>query len=142
MSVNKVILIGRLGKDPEVHQTTTGHLVCKLSLATSESWKDQDGQKQERTEWHRVSAWGRLAEICGQYLAKGRQAYIEGKLQTNEYTDKDGILRYSTEIVAQSVQFLGSNNTQQEQQPQQSYDPNYDQDVQQEILKWNLNLLL
>ena len=105
--VNKVILIGRLGGDPEVRYTTNGGAVANFNLATNESWTDKSGQKQERTEWHRVVIWGKMAELCGQYLSKGRQAYVEGRLQTREWNDKEGNKRYTTEIVAQSVQFLG-----------------------------------
>jgi single-strand DNA-binding protein len=105
--VNKVILIGRLGQDPEVRYTTNGGAVANFSLATNESWTDKSGQKQERTEWHRIVVWGKTAEICGQYLSKGRQAFIEGKLQTREWNDKEGNKRYTTEVVAQNVQFLG-----------------------------------
>ena len=111
--VNKVILLGRLGRDPELRTTQGGNSVCSFSVATSEAWKDkQTGEKQERTEWHNIVAWGKLAEICSQYLAKGAQAYIEGKLQTTKY-DKDGVERYKTEIVASTVQFVGgkSDNT-------------------------------
>jgi len=107
MSVNKVILVGRLGQDPELKQTQGGGAVCKFSLATSEFWQDKQGQKQEKTEWHRITVWGKLGETCNQYLAKGRQAYIEGRLQTNSWDDKDGQKRYATEIVATAVQFLG-----------------------------------
>ena len=106
--VNKVILIGRLGGDPEVRYTTNGGAVANFNMATNESWVDKSGQKQERTEWHRVIAWGKLGELCGQYLAKGRQAYVEGKLQTRQWTDKEGAKRYTTEVVALNVQFLGS----------------------------------
>jgi len=105
--VNKVILIGRLGGDPEVRYTSNGGAVANFTMATNESWVGKDGQKQEKTEWHRIVAWGKLGEICGQYLAKGRQAFIEGKLQTREWQDKEGGKRYTTEIVAQNVQFLG-----------------------------------
>lgn len=105
--VNKVILIGRLGGDPEVRYTTNGGAVANFNLATNENWTDKNGQKQERTEWHRVVIWGKMAELCGQYLSKGRQAYVEGRLQTREWNDKEGNKRYTTEIVAQSVQFLG-----------------------------------
>lgn len=105
--VNKVLLIGRLGKDPEVRYTTTGGSVATFSIATNENWTDKNGQKQERTEWHRIVAWGKLGEICGQYLSKGREAFVEGRLQTREWTDKDGNKRYTTEIVASNVQFLG-----------------------------------
>jgi single-strand DNA-binding protein len=108
--VNKVILIGRLGQDPEVRYTPNGGAVANFSLATNESWTDKSGQKQERTEWHRIVVWGKMAEICGQYLSKGRQAFIEGKLQTREWNDKEGHKRYTTEVVAQNVQFLGGNS--------------------------------
>ncbi len=107
MAVNKVILIGNLGQNPEVKHTPGGQAVCNMSFATNESWVDKNGQKQEKTEWHRVVAFGKLAELCGQYLTKGRQSYIEGKLQTRQWQDKDGQTRYTTEIVAQTIQFLG-----------------------------------
>jgi len=108
MSVNKVILVGRLGQNPEVRYTPSGSAVANFSVATNEAWTDKSGQKQERTEWHRVVVWGKLAELCSQYLAKGRQCYVEGRLQTREWTDKDGVKKYSTEVQAQTVQFLGS----------------------------------
>lgn len=107
MSVNKVILVGRLGADPEVKAIGSGSTVARLNIATSESWV-KDGQKQERTEWHRVAVWGKLAEICGKHLSKGRQVYVEGKLQTRQWEDQQGQKRYTTEIVANTVQFLGS----------------------------------
>ena len=103
--VNKVIIVGNLGKDPEV-KAVGQNTVANFSLATSESYTDKSGQKQEKTEWHKIVAWGKLAELAGQYLKKGRQVYVEGKLQTREY-EKDGQKRYSTEIVASSVTFLG-----------------------------------
>lgn len=106
--LNKVLLIGRLGADPEVRYTGTGGAVANFNMATSESWTDKQGQKQEKTEWHRIVVWGKLGELCGQYLSKGRQAFIEGRLQTRDWTDKDGNKRYTTEIVAQNVQFLGA----------------------------------
>lgn len=110
MSVNKVILLGRLGQDPELKYTPNGAGVCNFSLATSESWTDKNsGQKQERTEWHRIVVWGKLAELCNQYLAKGRQAFVEGRLQTRSWEDKDGNKRYTTEINANTVQFIGAN---------------------------------
>ncbi len=105
--INKVILIGNLGKAPEVRFTPSGQAVANFTMATSESWNDKSGQKQERTEWHRIVVWGKLAELCGQYLTKGRQAYVEGRLQTREWTDKEGKKNYTTEVVAQTVQFLG-----------------------------------
>ena len=109
MAINKVILIGNLGQNPEVRYSPSGQAIVNLSIATSEAWTDKNGQKQEKTEWHRVVVFGKLAELCSQYLAKGRQAYIEGKLQTRSWQDKDGQTRYTTEVVAQSVQFLGGN---------------------------------
>ena len=105
--VNKVILIGRLGSDPEVRYTNNGGAVANFNIATNESWMDKSGQKQERTEWHKVVVWGKLGELCGQYLSKGRQAFVEGRLQTRDWTDKEGVKRYTTEIVAQNIQFLG-----------------------------------
>ena len=106
--INKVILIGNLGKDPEVRFTPGGQAVANFNIATSESWTDKNsGQKQERTEWHRIVVWGKLAELCGEYLKKGRQCYVEGRLQTREWTDKEGQKKYTTEIVANTVQFLG-----------------------------------
>jgi single-strand DNA-binding protein len=106
--VNKVILIGNLGADPDTRYSAGGNPVCTLSLATTDAWTDkQTGQKQERTEWHRIKVFGKLAEICQEYLRKGRQIYIEGSLRTDKYTDKQGIERYSTDIVARSMQMLG-----------------------------------
>jgi single-strand DNA-binding protein len=105
-SVNKVILVGNLGKDPEVRFTPGGKAVCKFPLATTERWSNGEGQ-QERTEWHNIVVWGRSAENCGQYLAKGRQIYLEGSLRSRSYDDKEGNKRYVTEIIAQRVQFLG-----------------------------------
>jgi single-strand DNA-binding protein len=108
MSVNKVILVGRLGQNPEVRYTPSGAAVANFSIATSENWVAKGGQKQERTEWHRIVVWGKLAELCNQYLSKGRQVYIEGRLQTREWQDKAGQTKYTTEVQAQTVQFLGS----------------------------------
>lgn len=108
MSVNKVILVGRLGQNPEVRYTPSGAAVANFSVATNESWMDKAGQKQERTEWHRIVVWGKLAELCSKYLTKGRQAYIEGRLQTRQWQDKDGQTKYTTEVQAQTVQFLGA----------------------------------
>jgi single-strand DNA-binding protein len=106
--VNKVILVGNLGADPEVKYTAGGTAICTLSVATSESWKDkQTGEQQERTEWHRVKMFGRLAEIAGEYLKKGRQVYVEGSIRTDKYTDKEGVQRYSTDIIASEMQMLG-----------------------------------
>ena len=106
--INKVILVGNLGSDPELRYTGSGTAVCNFSLATSESYKDRDGNQVENTEWHRVVAWARLAEICGEYLKKGRQVYIEGQLQTRQWEDKDGNTRYTTEVKAREMQMLGS----------------------------------
>ena len=106
-SVNKVILLGNLGRDPETRYTTGGDAVTNLNIATSEQWKDKNGEKQERTEWHRVVLFGRQAEIAGEYLKKGRSVYIEGRLQTRKYTDKDGVEKYSTEIVGDRMQLIG-----------------------------------
>lgn len=108
MSVNKVIIVGRLGQNPEVRVTPAGASVANFSVATNESWLDKSGQKQERTEWHRVVVWGKQAERCQQYLSKGKQVYIEGKLQTRQWQDQAGQTKYSTEVVAQTVQFLGA----------------------------------
>lgn len=106
--VNRVILLGNLGRDPEIRFTNSGQAVCNFSVATNESWTDKDGQKKERTEWHKVVVWGKLGELCGEYLKKGRQVFIEGKLQTREWTDKENKKNYTTEIVAQNVQFIGA----------------------------------
>ncbi len=108
MSVNKVLLIGRLGNNPEIRYTNTGTAVANFNLATSENWNDKNGQRQERTEWHRVVVWGKLAELCEKYLSKGRQCFVEGRLQTRSWDDKDGNKRYTTEIVASTIQFLGT----------------------------------
>ncbi|MEJ2672537.1 MAG: single-stranded DNA-binding protein [Deltaproteobacteria bacterium] len=105
--VNKVILIGNLGADPEVRYTASGTAVCKFSLATSRRFTGRDGQKQEKTEWHRIVAWAKLAEICGQYLSKGRQVMIEGRIEYGSY-EKDGVKHYTTDIVAENMQMLGS----------------------------------
>jgi single-strand DNA-binding protein len=108
MAVNKVILVGRLGQNPELKHTPGGQAVANFSVATNESWTDKSGAKQERVEWHRVVVWGKTAELCAQYLAKGRQCYLEGKLQTREWMNKENQKQYTTEVVAQTVQFLGS----------------------------------
>ena len=106
-SVNKVILIGNLGRDPETRYTTGGDAVTNLRIATTETWKDKSGEKQEKTEWHTVVLFGRQAEIAGEYLKKGRPVYIEGRLQTRKYTDKEGVEKYSTEVVGDRMQLLG-----------------------------------
>jgi len=110
--INKVILIGNLGRDPEVRYTPDGTAVANFSIATSREWTDKSsGEKKEQTEWHRIVAFRRLAEICGEYLAKGRQVYIEGYLQTREWDDRDGNKRYTTEVVANQMQMLGSRSS-------------------------------
>jgi single-strand DNA-binding protein len=108
IGVNKVILIGNLGKDPELRYTPGGQAVATFSLATTERYNDRNGQRQDRTEWHNIVAWGKLGELVNQYLKKGRSAYIEGRITTRSWDDKDGNKRYKTEIVANQVQFLGS----------------------------------
>jgi len=105
--VNKAILVGNLGRDPELRQTPSGQSVCNFTLATSESWTDRNGERVERTEWHRIVAWGKTGELCAQYLNKGRTVYVEGRIQTREWEDKDGNKRYTTEINAQTVNFIG-----------------------------------
>jgi single-strand DNA-binding protein len=107
-SVNKVILVGNLGKDPEVRYMPSGEAITNITVATTDTWKDKSGEKQERTEWHRVAFFSKLAEIAGEYLKKGSQVYIEGRLQTRKWQDKDGHDRYTTEIVADRMQMLGS----------------------------------
>ena len=107
-SVNKVILVGNLGQDPEIRYTPGGAAVCNFSIATTERWNSkQSGQLEEKTEWHRIVVWGKQAENCKEYLSKGRPVYLEGRLQTRSWDDKDGNKRYTTEVVAQTVQFLG-----------------------------------
>ena len=106
--INKAILIGNLGRDPEVSYTPSGMAVAKFSIATSERWKDKNtGEMQDRTEWHRITAFGKLGEICGEYLSKGKQVYIEGRIQTSSW-EKDGVTRYTTEIIASDMKMLGT----------------------------------
>ena len=107
MAINKAIIIGNLGVDPELRTTPQGASVCNFSVATNESWKDKDGTKHERVEWHRIIVWGKTGENCAKYLSKGREVYVEGRIQTRSWDDKDGVKRYTTEIVAQTVNFLG-----------------------------------
>lgn len=108
-SINKVILVGNLGRDPEMRSLPNGDAVCNIAIATTESWKDKStGEKRELTEWHRISLFRKLAEIAGQYLKKGSQVYIEGRLQTRKWKDKEGIERYTTEIIADNMQMLGN----------------------------------
>ena len=156
--VNKVILVGNLGKDPEVRYSADGKAIANLTLATSESWKDQSGQKQEKTEWHKVSIFGKLAEIAGQYLTKGSQVYFEGQLQTRKWTNKEGQDQYTTEVKVDSfngvMQMLGGkspdsqsksghNSGQQQQAPQQGYqnqpNPTYQQQGQAPMAEPNFD---
>lgn len=111
MSLNKAMIIGRLGSNPEVKTISTGNTVANFSIATSENWL-KDGEKQERTEWHRIVVWGKMADICGKYLSKGSSVYVEGRIQTRAWEDKDGQKRYTTEINAQRVQFLDTKKSQ------------------------------
>ncbi len=106
-SVNKVILVGNLGRDPELRYIQSGQAVANFTLATNDRWRDKEGNNQERTEWHRIVVWGKSAENCAQFLQKGRSVYVEGRLQTREWEDKEGNKRQTTEVVAQTVQFLG-----------------------------------
>jgi single-strand DNA-binding protein len=108
--VNKAILIGNLGRDPELRRTANGSSVVSFPLATTERWNDKSGEKKDRTEWHNIVAWGKLADLANQYLSKGRSTYIEGRITTNSWDDKDGNKRYRTEIVATQIQFLGGSN--------------------------------
>jgi single-strand DNA-binding protein len=122
--INKVMIIGNLGADPEMRHTGGGTAVTTLNVATSESWTDkQSGEKVEKTEWHRVKVFGKLAEICGEYLKKGRQVYIEGSLRTDKYTDKQGVERYSTDIIASVMQMLGGNDSGQSSNTQRQDKP-------------------
>ena len=120
-SINKVILIGNLGRDPEVRYTPGGAAVANFTLATNEAWTGKDGKKEERTEWHRVVCWNRIAELCGEYLSKGRPVYVEGRLQTREWEDKDGHKRQTTEIIANTIQFLGGMGERGERSERQSF---------------------
>ncbi len=124
--INKVILVGRLGADPEMKSVGQGQTVTRLNVATSESWMGKDGQKQEKTEWHRITVWGKLAEICGKHLSKGRQVYVEGKLQTRSWEDQQGQKKYATEVVASTVQFLGASGERTTTQGNQSSNSNQD----------------
>lgn len=118
--LNKVILIGRLGRDPETRFMPNGEAVCNFSVATSESWKDSNGQKQERSEWHNVTMYRKLAEIAGQYLKQGSQVYIEGKIKSRKYTDKNGTERTAYDIIANELKMLGGNTQTPAQKPQQA----------------------
>lgn len=109
-SLNKVQLIGNLGSDPKIRFTESGTPIVNFSLATNEKWKDKAGQLQARVEWHKIAVWGNLANVCQEYLSSGKSVYVEGRLQTTTWTDKEGIQRYTVEVVAQNVQFLGNRN--------------------------------
>ena len=118
MSVNKVILIGHLGKDPEVRYATSGTAVCNFLMATTRTYKDKQGERKDETEWHKISAFGRTAEVCGEYLKKGAQVYIEGRLQTRKWQEKEtGADRYSTEIIVEHLEMLGSRPQQGQSNP-------------------------
>jgi single-strand DNA-binding protein len=119
--VNKVILIGRLGKDPDVRYTPDGTMVTNFNLATDEQWKDKNGEKVQKTEWHRIVTWGKLAEICGNYLVKGKLVFIEGRIQTRSWEDKEGVKRFTTEIIASNMQMLDSKG--QNKADDASFDP-------------------
>lgn len=127
-SINKVILIGRLGKDPEMRFTPNGKAVTNFTMATSEIWNDQNGEKQERTEWHRVVTWGKLAENCAKLLSKGKQVYVEGRLQTRSWDDKDGNKKYTTEIIANNMQILSPMDSQGSRSHDASGDPGFNPD--------------
>jgi len=131
--INKVILIGNLGSDPELRHTQNGTAVANFSIATSEKFKDKNGDRQERTEWHRIVAWDKLGELCGEYLTKGRSVYVEGKIQTRKWQDRNGVDKYTTEIIAREIKFLGSKSQNDEQgtgqqhaPPPPPYNPNED----------------
>jgi len=115
--LNKAILIGNLGRDPEVRYTPSGVAVANFSIATSETWTNKEGEKETRTEWHRIVAFGKLGEICGEYLAKGKQVYVEGRIQTRDWEDQNGVKRYTTEIVASQMIMLGSRDSEYTHKP-------------------------
>jgi single-strand DNA-binding protein len=123
--VNKVILVGNIGGDPETRYTTSGTAITEMSVATSEQWTDkQSGEKQERTEWHRITMFGKLAEIAGEYCKKGGQVYIEGSIRTDKYTDKQGVEKYSTKVIAETMQLLGGKREGEERSERPSQDNN------------------
>lgn len=118
--INKVILIGNLGRDPEIRYTTSGQAVANFTLATTEGRTSKDGDKQEYTEWHRIVAWGRLAEICGEYLSKGKMIYVEGSLRTRSWEDKEGKTRWTTEVIARNMQMLSPAGSRPDSPPDRS----------------------
>lgn len=126
--INKAIIVGALGRDPETRYAPDGGAVTNISVATSERWKDKSGESKEATEWHRVVFFGKLAEIAGEYLAKGSQVYIEGKIKTREWTDKDGAKKYSTEIIAGEMKMLGGKKEKAEQPSKPEKAPSKEQD--------------
>lgn len=134
-SVNKVILIGLIGKDPETRYMSSGEAVTNITLATTDTWKGKSGEKQEKTEWHRVTFYRKLAEIAGEYLKKGKPVYIEGRLETRKWTDKQGIERYTTDIIATDMKMLGSKPAEQAQdkQPARSQPPSGFEDMDDDI---------
>lgn len=124
-SVNKVIIVGNLGRDPETRYSANGDAITNIAVATTDKWKDKaTGEQKEATEWHRVGFFGKLAEIAGQYLKKGSQVYVEGKLKTRKWTDKDGVEKYTTEIIADTLQMLGSRDSGQQAAPAARQQPN------------------
>lgn len=129
--VNKVMLLGRLGADPEMKTTSNGKTVTRLSVATNSQWTDNQGQRQERTEWHRVVVWGKLAELCGRYLTKGQQAYVEGRLETRSWEDNSGVKQWTTEVVANNVTFLGT--MQQQEGNNHTFGPDAGFDTAEEV---------
>ena len=122
-SVNKAIILGHAGRDPEVRHRDSGDAVANVSIATSETWKDKAGEKQERTEWHRVVFFGKLAEIAGEYVSKGKQVYVEGRITTRKYTDKDGVEKYSTEIIGDKLVLLGGGSRDEGERPARTSKP-------------------
>lgn len=117
--VNKVILVGNLGADPEIRYTPSGTAVANFNIATSENWTNKEGKKETKTEWHKIVTFGKLAEICGEYLSKGKQIYVEGRIQTRQWDDRDGNKRYTTEIVANTMQMLGRPGDKPQESPQE-----------------------
>lgn len=134
MSVNKAILIGRAGKDPETRYMTNGEAVTNLSLATSETWKDKNGEKQEKTEWHNLTFYKRLAEVVGEYVKKGSQIYVEGKISTRKWQDKEGKDRYTTEIICHELQMLGDKKADSEPKQQAKSDKRHDGDLESDLI--------
>ncbi len=129
MSLNKVLLIGNLGNEPELRTTGTGQSVTTFNIATTRRWTNREGQAQEDTEWHRIVVWGRQAENCKEYLHKGRQVFLEGRLQTRQWEDKEGKKRYTTEVVAQNVQFLGGKRAEGDAPTTPAASPNFEQEA-------------